>query len=224
MSPAPRRILVVNPNSNQAVTDGFAAELVPFADHGVEIETHTLVEGPFGVETQADIESVVEPLVRLTAKRRDDVDAIVIACYSDPGLDACREAAPDLPILGIQESGVYTAMSLGDRFGVIALSDRSRKRHLRYLRRLGVTDRLVGERVADLSVAESASGGDVVFGQLATAGRMLRDDDGADVIVLGCAGMATHRATLEADLGLPVVDPVAAAVGTALGLLVARST
>ena len=217
------RILVINPNSNETVTDGFAAELVPFADHGVEIETHTLAEGPFGVETQADIESVVAPLVELTTKRAADVDAIVIACYSDPGLAACREAASDLPILGIQESGVYTAMSLGDRFGVIALSDRSRKRHLRHLRQLGVTTRLAGERVAELSVAESAAGGDAVFARLALVGRSLRDDDGADVVVLGCAGMATHRAALEAELGVPVVDPVAAAVGTALGLLVAQS-
>lgn len=217
------RILVINPNSNETVTDGFAAELVPFADHGVEIETHTLAEGPFGVETQADIESVVAPLVELTTKRAADVDAIVIACYSDPGLAACREASSDLPILGIQESGVYTAMSLGDRFGVIALSDRSRKRHLRHLRQLGVTTRLAGERVAELSVAESAAGGDAVFARLALVGRSLRDDDGADVVVLGCAGMATHRAALEAELEIPVIDPVAAAVGTALGLLMARS-
>lgn len=224
MGSSPKRILVVNPNSNQAVTDGFTVELAPFADHGVAIETHTLAEGPFGVETQADIESVVEPLVRLTAKRSDDVDAIVIACYSDPGLAACREAAPALPILGIQESGVYAAMSLGDRFGVIALSDRSRKRHLRHLRQLGVIDRLVGERVAELTVAESADGGAAVFERLAMAGRALRDEDGADVVVLGCAGMAGHRRALEAELGLPVVDPVAAAVGTALGLLIARSS
>ena len=217
------RILVVNPNSNEAVTDGFTAELAPFADHGVEVEAHTLAEGPFGVETQADIESVVEPLVRLAAKRCDDVDAIVIACYSDPGLAACREAI-DIPILGIHESGIYAAMTMGDRFGVIALSDRSRKRHLRYLRQLGVIDRLAGERVADLSVAESAAGGDETFRRLAVAGRSLRDDDGADVVVLGCAGMAIHRAALETELGIPVVDPVAAAVGTALGQLVARSS
>ena len=164
----------------------------------------------------------MQPLARLTAQRADDVDAIVIACYSDPGLAACREAAP-VPVLGIQESGVYTAMSMGDRFGVIALSDRSRKRHLRHLRQLGIIDRLAGERVAQLTVAESASDGGTVFEQLAAAGRALRDDDGADVVVLGCAGMATHRARLESELGLPVVDPVAAAVGTALGLLAARS-
>ena len=74
-----------------------------------------------------------------------------------------------------------------------------------------------------MSVAESAAGGDAVFARLALVGRSLRDDDGADVVVLGCAGMATHRAALEAELGVPVVDPVAAAVGTALGLLMARS-
>ena len=210
-------ILVINPNSNQAVTDGLSEALEGFRfPGGPEIECLTLAEGPFGIESQVDSDSVILPLVRLV-ESRPDAGAIVIACYSDPGIDAVRSVAK-CPVFGIQESGTLMAMARGDRFGVIALSDRSIARHLRYLRRMQVIDRLAGERAADLTVAESASEGDTLE-TLTKAGRLLVQEDGADVIVLGCAGMARHRATLEESLGVPVVDPTQAAVSMALGVL-----
>ena len=210
-------ILVINPNSNQAVTDGLSEALEGLRfPGGPEIECLTLAEGPFGIESQVDSDSVILPLVRLV-ESRPDAGAIVIACYSDPGIDAVRSVAK-CPVFGIQESGTLMAMARGDRFGVIALSDRSIARHLRYLRRMQVIDRLAGERAADLTVAESASEGDTLE-TLTKAGRLLVQEDGADVIVLGCAGMARHRATLEESLGVPVVDPTQAAVSMALGVL-----
>ncbi len=209
------RILVINPNSNQAVTDGMAAALKPLQiDGGPEIECVTLAEGPFGVESQADVESVTLPLKKLVSER-DDADAYVIACYSDPGLHVCREAT-EKPVFGIQECGVLTALSLGDRFGVIALGSASIKRHLRYIRQMGVVERLANERATNLSVADSASGAGT-FDRLCDVGRDLRDLDGADTIILGCAGMAKHRAALADRLGIPVTDPVQAATAMAIG-------
>ena len=218
------RILVINPNSNQAVTDGMAEALKPLeVGGGPEIECVTLAEGPFGIESQADVESVTLPLKRLVSER-DDADAYVIACYSDPGLHVCRETT-DKPVFGIQECGVLTALSLGDRFGVIALGHSSIKRHLRYIRQMGVMERLANERAAGLSVAQSASG-EGTFDRLRDVGRELRDLDGADSIILGCAGMANHRAALADHLELPVIDPVQAATSMAIGtvLLRGRST
>ena len=210
-------ILVINPNSNQAVTDGLSEALEGLRfPGGPEIECLTLAEGPFGIESQVDSDSVILPLVRLV-ESRPDAAAVVIACYSDPGIDSVRSVAK-CPVFGIQESGTLMAMARGDRFGVIALSDRSIARHLRYLRRMQVIDRLAGERAADLTVAESASEGDTLE-TLTKAGRLLVQEDGADVILLGCAGMARHRATLEESLGVPVVDPTQAAVSMALGVL-----
>jgi len=214
------RVLVINPNSNQAVTDGMADALRPLEiDGGPEIQCVTLKEGPFGVETQADVESVTLPLKNLVSER-DDADAYVIACYSDPGLHVCREAT-DKPVFGIQECGVLTALSLGGQFGVIALSSKSIKRHLRYIRQMGVMARLAKERAADLSVADSASGAGT-FDRLCEVGRDLRDLDGADSIVLGCAGMAVHRAALADHLGIPVTDPVQAATSMAIGAVLLR--
>src|SRR5919108_4762690 len=118
------RIRVVNPNSNEDVTRGLDAALEPlrFAN-GPEIVCSTLAEGPFGIETQADVESVVMPLRRLV-EADNSSDAFVIACYSDPGLHVCREGTTR-PVFGIAECGVLTALSRGDRFGVIAIAQAS---------------------------------------------------------------------------------------------------
>lgn len=206
-------ILIVNPNSNMAVTDGLSAALDGFRFHGgPEIECLTLAEGPFGIESQRDIDAVALPLARLVAERADAA-AFVIACFSDPGLDACREATR-APVFGIMEAGVLSALARADRFGVVALGPASVARHRRAMRRMGVLDRLAGERPLGLSVAGSA--GPAAFARLAETARALVAD-GAGAVVLGCAGMACHRAALEAEIGAPVIDPTQAAVAMALG-------
>jgi Asp/Glu/hydantoin racemase len=210
-----RKILVINPNSNAVVTQGLDEALGPlrFAE-GPEISCRTLAEGPIGIETQEHVESVTLPLRRMVVAA-NDADAIVIACYSDPGLHVCREATRR-PVFGINESGVLTALARGDRFGVIAIRQRSIRRHVRYLRQMGLLDRLAGERPLEMSVAETASG-ERTLDTMIEVGTALRDKDGADVIVMGCAGMARHRKPLETALGIPVIDPTQAAVTMALG-------
>ena len=210
-----QRILVINPNSNQLVTRGLEEALKPlgFAD-GPQIVCETLTEGPYGIESQADVDGVAMPLRRLV--ERDTVSAaFVIACYSDPGLHVCREAT-SRPVFGIAECGVLTALALADSFGVIAIAQRSIRRHLRYLRQMGLMDRLARERPLNMSVAETASG-EGTLAKMIEIGRALKDTDGAGAIVMGCAGMARHRTALEQALGIPVIDPTQAAVAMALG-------
>ncbi|MEI8144354.1 MAG: aspartate/glutamate racemase family protein [Alphaproteobacteria bacterium] len=209
------RILVVNPNSNEAVTQGLrdAVKCLTFAD-GPEIVCETLAEGPFGIETQEHVESVSLPL-RRKVEATNDADAFIIACYSDPGLHICREGT-SRPVFGIAESGVLAALARAERFGVIAIKSRSIPRHIRYLRQMGLTDRLAGERPLEMSVAETASG-DKTLDRMIAIGRELKELDGAGAIVMGCAGMARHRKPLEEALGIPVIDPTQAAVALAIG-------
>ncbi|MDU6673346.1 MAG: aspartate/glutamate racemase family protein, partial [Bradyrhizobium sp.] len=141
--------------------------------------------------------------------------AFVIACYSDPGLHVCREATTR-PVLGIAECGVLTALTRADTFGVLAIAQRSIRRHIRYLRQMGLMDRLAAERPLDMTVAETASG-EGTLAKMIAVGRALKDEDGAGAIVMGCAGMARHRKNLEGALGIPVIDPTQAAVTMALG-------
>jgi allantoin racemase len=210
-----RRILVINPNSNQQVTRNLAEALQPLSfAGGPKIDCVTLAEGPLGIETQVDLESVTMPLHALVAAD-NSTDAFVIACYSDPGLQVCREATPR-PVFGIAESGVLSALARGDRFGVIAVAQRSIGRHLRYLRQMCLMDRFAGERPLEMSVAEAASG-DGTLARMIDVGHALKNQDGANAIVMGCAGMSRHRAALEDALGVAVIDPTQAAVTMALG-------
>ncbi|MFJ5370346.1 aspartate/glutamate racemase family protein [Bosea sp. CER48] len=214
------RILVLNPNSNEAVTEGLRQALAPLAfAEGPEIVCETLAEGPAGIETQEHVESVTLPL-RRRVEAANNVDAFVIACYSDPGLHVAREGTAS-PVFGIAECGVLTALTRAERFGVIAIKSRSIPRHIRYLRQMGQMDRLAGERPLEMSVAESASG-EGTLARMITIGRELRDEDGAGVIVMGCAGMARHRRQLEDALGIPVIDPTQAAVAMAIGTVMVR--
>jgi Asp/Glu/hydantoin racemase len=211
------RIRVVNPNSNEAVTRGIDEAVQPLRfDGGPEIVCATLAEGPLGIETQEHVESVTLPLRRLV-EADNASDAFIIACYSDPGLHVCREGTTR-PVFGIAECGVLTALARAERFGVIAILQRSIARHMRYLRQMGLMDRLAGERPLNMSVAEIASG-DGTLSRMIEVGRALKEQDGANAIVMGCAGMARHRKPLEDALGIPVIDPTQAAVTMALGVV-----
>ncbi len=140
------RILVINPNSTQAVTDGIDRAMEPLRmAGGPAIECVTLKEGPPGIETQAHVESVVAPISAAVRSRDNDCSAFVIACYSDPGLHAAREVTTK-PVLGLAECGILTAMTLGQRFGVIPVLQKSNPAPLRYVGPMGHADRMAGRR------------------------------------------------------------------------------
>lgn len=213
-------IVVINPNSNQAVTDGLTTALSGFAlPGGPSIDCVTLTEGPFGIESQRQSDEVVAPMLKL-AQSRPEASAFVIACYSDPGLDTMRSEL-SVPVMGIQESGVLMALSRADQIGIIGISSASERRHRLYMRRMGILDRVAGERALDMSVDETARGAHT-FSKLTEVGRALQQD-GAEALVLGCAGMALHRSRLEHTLGLPVIDPTQAAVSFAIGTVLAAN-
>ena len=209
-------IFVINPNSTQRVTDGIDAAMEPLRmAGGPTISCLTLSSGPAGIQSQLDVESVTLPLVELARSLERKASAFVIACFSDPGLFAVREAVSK-PVLGISECGVLTALTLGHRFGVIAILDASIPRHLRTYGAMGVTQRFAGELAIGLQVTELGQY-DRTLERMVSTGKRLRDDKGADVIVMGCAGMAVYREPLQDALGIAVVEPSQAAAAMAIG-------
>ncbi|HUI17262.1 MAG TPA: aspartate/glutamate racemase family protein [Alphaproteobacteria bacterium] len=209
------RILVINPNSTEAVTRGIDDALEPLRTAGgPRLDCVTLAEGPPGVETQRHVDEITLPLCRLIEREDNRSQAFVIACFSDPGVHAAREATRH-PVFGIASAGIATALNLGNRIGIIAILKASLARHARAFRAMGVEGRIAGERPIGLGVVELAEESRTLA-RLREVGAALRDEDRADVLVLGCAGMAKYRGPLEAALGVAVVDPTQAAVGMAI--------
>jgi Asp/Glu/hydantoin racemase len=209
-------VYVVNPNSSDAVTANIDAAISPLrSTDGPDIVCLSLREGPAGIQSQRDVDGVVAPLLRKAAELEEKAAAFVIACFSDPGLFALREQSRH-PVLGIAECGVLTALTLGQRFGVLAILPTSIPRHLRYFGAMGVMQRLAADLPIGLGVADLADD-NRAFGRLVEVGQTLKQDHEADVIVMGCAGMARFRTPLEKALGIPVVEPTQAAVTMAVG-------
>ncbi len=209
-------IVVINPNSTEAVTAAIDAAIAPLRmAGGPELVCQTLAEGPPGIESQSDADSVIAPLCRSIAAQGNAASAFVIACFSDPGLHAAREATAR-PVLGIAECGILTALTLGQRFGVISILKKSIPRHLRYYGAMGVGGRLAGDLPIGLGVTELGDAA-TTLDRMISVGAELRDNHGADVLVLGCAGMARYRDPLQQALGIPVVEPTQAAVTMAIG-------
>jgi allantoin racemase len=212
----PGAIIVINPNSTEAVTRAMDDALAPLRlSGGPEILCQTLSEGPPGIESQTDADGVIVPLCRSIAAQEARAAAFVIACFSDPGLFSAREVTKR-PVLGIAECGILTALTLGHRFGVISILAGSVPRHLRYVAAMGVAARLAGDLPIGLGVTALADG-NTTLARMIEVGSALRDRHGADVLVMGCAGMARYRADLEEAVQLPVVEPTQAAVAMALG-------
>lgn len=219
----PERILVINPNSTRSVTDQMSAAVDAMRlPGGPQIVCETLHEGPPGVETQAQVDASTGLLLDWLSRNPEMAasDAIIIGCFSDPGLHALREVYRQ-PVLGIGESGFNTASAVAERFASIAIVAGSLARHRRKIRALGFEHRYCGGLAVDMGIAALA---DVQHARerLLAAGTRLRDEHGAQAIVLGCAGFSTHREALEQSLGVAVIEPTQSAVSLAIGQVLAR--
>jgi len=213
---APTRILLLNPNSSTACSAGIDAAVAGLrTQDGPAIDVATVAEGPPGIYSWRDWHAAVGPLCRAVAATTADV--YIVACASDPGLEAVREVT-SRPVLGVFCCAVAAALSHAERFGVIALVDASIARHALALRDLGVEDRLSAEVAMNTSI-EALLDPDAARAALVAAGRVLVAR-GAGAVILGCTGMAGHRAALADTLGVPVVEPCQEAASQALGLVV----
>lgn len=212
-----QRILVVNPNSSEHITQALDRAVAGHRGGGIAVDCVTLTEGPPGISSQTHKAEVVPPMQALMRREEAETAAFVVACFGDPGVMAAREITRR-PVFGMGECAFYTALSLADRFGVISTVEASRPRLARYLRELGLTDRFAGSVAGGIPVTELANDPEAVLDRLTEAGTALKAM-GAQVVITGCAGMAAYRAALSDRLGMPVIEPTQAAVGMAASIL-----
>jgi allantoin racemase len=205
------RVLLINPNITDSVSDLIRAEAKRSASPGTEIEVLT---APFGV---AYIETRFEALVgayataQVAAEQCDQADAIVVAAFGDPGLTGLRELLP-VPVTGMTEAALASAHLLGHRFSIIAISQRIQAWYREVVESYGFGDRLASIRALDRPI--SAIGG--VQEEHAQALKDLAEravaEDGAEVLILAGAPLAGLARSLQGQLPVPVVDGVSSAV------------
>jgi len=214
------RLHIVNPNTTASMTQAIAQAARNAAAPDVSITATEPEFGPASIEGFYDgAFAVPGMLLRIAEAERTGCDAHVIACFDDTGLDAARSAA-SAPVVGIGEAAFHVASLLGVRFSVVTTLSRSIPVIEGNLARYGLDRRCARVRASEIPVlalerdpaeAERKIGAEIE--------RALKED-GADCIVLGCAGMAALAERLWAQFKVPVVDGVAA--GTALATALAR--
>jgi Asp/Glu/hydantoin racemase len=207
------RVLVINPNCSTDCSAGIDAAIAPFRfAGGPTLDVATLEDGPPAIYSWRDWHAVVEPLCRRI--EHESADAYVIACASDPGIEAAR-AVTDRPIFGVFRSAVAAAVARSERFGVIAIVEASKARHLAALRSMGLDGRLAAEVALNVTM-ETLLDPDLARSRLIAAARDLAAA-GAGAVILGCTGMAHHRRAIADAVGLPVIEPCQAGMSQAIG-------
>lgn len=184
---------------------------------GTEVLVRSNPSAPPSIESAYDGAMSVPALLHEVHKAEaEGIDAVIIGCFSDPGLDAAREIV-EIPVIGPGATALHLAAQLGTRFGIIAPLAGHAGRARAQMRKLGLAESFASVRGMGMSVLDLARERDAAMARIAEAGRRAVEEDGADVLVLGCMSMAFLDVTreLQAMIGVPVVNPVTGALKTA---------
>ncbi|MEM9487413.1 MAG: aspartate/glutamate racemase family protein [Cyanobacteria bacterium P01_F01_bin.116] len=217
MSPSHRRIKIINGNTCQPMTANIntSAQDVRFPD--TEIVTVQPQSGPESIEGFYDeylaIPGILEQIILDT-----DSDAFILACWGDPGIEAAREITTK-PVVGIAEASLYVANMVAAKWSVVTTLHRVRDMVEKTIVKTGLTTRCASVRTTKLSVLDTEQDRLSTLDVLTEASLLAIQNDGAEAICLGCAGMSGLEQQLEERLGVPVIDAVAAAVKMAESLV-----
>lgn len=211
-------LFVVNPNSTAAMTAVIRDAACRVAAPGTVIEAATLSGTPASIEGHADEARAVPAMLEaIRAAEARGARGAVIACFDDPGLGAAREVARG-PVVGLCQAGLQVAATIAARYSIVTTLPRS----------VPIIEDLVAAyggrgcrrvRSVDLPVLALDEDPAEAFARLRREVRLAVDRDGAEAVLLGCAGMADMCLSLQAETGVPVIDPVSAAVKLAEALV-----
>lgn len=203
------RILVVNPNTTQSMTTKIGAAAKNVASDNTQIIALNPSAGPASIQGYYDEAISLSGMLAVIEENRD-VDAVIIACFDDTGLDAAR-CIVNCPVIGIGEAAFHFASILSNKFSVITTLSRSVSAIEHNLVRYGLASRCAKVRASEIPVLDLEKPGSDAFNTISLEIERAIDEDNAEAIVLGCAGMADLAQTLSNKHGLPVLDGVACA-------------
>lgn len=212
------RILVLNPNFSEGITKRLMAAAVKAAAPGVTISSATASRGVPYISTRAEAQIGGAIALEMLAERHRDCDAAIIAAFGDPGLLGARELF-DIPVIGMAEAAMLTACMLGRRFAIVTFARALGPWYQDCVEMHGMKERCAGLCMVD-EPFDSVSDVQVEKEELLVteANQAVRSLD-ADVIILAGAPLAGLTDKVRARIPVPVVDPIAAAVKQAEGLI-----
>lgn len=205
------KIHVVNPNSTAAMTRTIAETARAVARAGTTITATNPAHGPASIQGYYDVAACMPGLLEEAGRHRD-ADAVIVACFDDTGVDALR-AMLDVPVIGIGEAAYHAASLISTRFSVVTTLPRSVPGLEANLVRYGLMARCGSVRASRVPVLDLEKPGGEAERLTAAEVRLAVEEDMAECIVLGCAGMAEMRARLAEAFGIPVIDGIGCAVG-----------
>jgi len=208
------KIMVINPNTSQSMTDHLRQELERIKRPDTELTVVCAERGPETIESAYDEAYAIPPTLELVKRaNQEDYHAIIIACFSDPGLEAAKEISK-IPVIGIEESSLHMASMLGAKFSVITPRRQRIPSKREHIHMRGLDYFLASVRSLDLSVAETDVEPEKTKKRVLEVAKQAVED-GAEVIILGCAGMAGYAPEVESKLNIKVIDPSAVALKVA---------
>jgi allantoin racemase len=216
------KLLLINPNTTGSMTEAIANGARAVAYSTTEIHAVQPSFGPVSIEGHYDEAFAAAGVAeQVRTAHAWQPDAVVIACFGDPGLEAAREACR-APVLGIAEAAFHAASMLATGFSVVTTMTRTCIIAERLVQRYGFEHQCRGVHGTDIPVLALEDCGSQVLDQLEQSARQALSHDRSGAIVLGCAGMTTLCAALSERLGVPVIDGVAVAVKFAEALVALR--
>lgn len=205
------RVLVINPNTSEEMTRDIHEEASRYARPGTEIETLSPPWGPRSIEGHYDDELAAVATLEVIGERAGDFDGVLIACWGDPGLFAAREISP-VPVVGIAEASMLLACTVAHRFSVVTVLPRVKPWIEDTVRLHGLGARCASIRTTPLTVLDCERDPTAAEREIIRVGRLAIEEDGAEAICLGCAGMGPLDKPVEQALGVPVLDGVACGI------------
>jgi len=192
---------------------------MPYKRVDVELGVVNPEKGPISIESYYHrYTATIEVLQMIQKAEREKYDAVIIACFGDPGLEAARELV-HIPVIGIAEASILLASMLGHKFSIIVILRCSIPRAERYVRQLGLSSKLASIREIGMGIVELERNREEAEKLIMEKCRRVIEQDGAEVIVLGCAGMSGLAKRVRQELMVPVIDPTIAALKMAEGLV-----
>jgi len=207
------KILIINPNSDQEMTQAIYKTAANFSAGEFKIACKATPGAPRFIETYEDEIKAAPGMIQLIRENEENYDAFVIACHCDPNLEVMKEIIKK-PVVGIGEASMKMASMLGHSFSVISSTRHSIPNKEALVRKYHLQDALASVRAPEDEKSER-----IDLDKYTKAAQAAIEEDRAEVIVLGCAGMTGLDKHIEEKLGVPVLDGVVCALIIATGLV-----